>query len=233
MNLLAPLNVEKFLIFTLVLTRISGLLIASPIFGAMQAPPTVRAVVSLALAVLIMPSQWSATLPYPGSLLVYAAVIGGELLIGLVLGTGISIMLGGIQMAGELMGRVGGFTLSDVFDPTTSSNVPLLAQLLGLLSMALFLIIGGHRILLGGLLDTFRVIPPGGSLGVFLGTGHPLAGRGGSGPGLVQARQQGRFRYYRLKPEGMAALREALDVFWTHELDQLATARHLNREITT
>ena len=34
MNLLALLNVEKFLIFTLVLTRISGLLIASPLFAA-------------------------------------------------------------------------------------------------------------------------------------------------------------------------------------------------------
>ena len=122
MTSLALLNVEKFLIFTLVLTRTSGLLIASPIFGATQAPATVRALISLALAVLIMPSQWFATLPYPGSLLVYVVVIGGELMIGLVLGMGISILLGGIQMAGDLMSRVGGLTLSDVFDPTTSSQ---------------------------------------------------------------------------------------------------------------
>ena len=46
-----------------------------------------------------------------------------------------------------------------------------------------------------------------------------------SNAGLVQARQQGRFRYYRLDPVGMAALRDALEVFWTHELEQLATAR--------
>jgi flagellar biosynthetic protein FliR len=89
-------------------------------------------------------------------------------------------MLGGIQMAGELMGRVGGFTLSEVFDPATSTNVPLFSQLLTLLSTALFLIIGGHRMLLGGLLDTFRAIPPGGSLGVFLAPAN-----GGSGPGLL------------------------------------------------
>jgi len=65
---LALLTVEKFLVFTLVLTRTSGLLMASPIFGSTQAPATVRALISLALAVLIMPSQWSAALPYPGSL---------------------------------------------------------------------------------------------------------------------------------------------------------------------
>jgi len=46
-----------------------------------------------------------------------------------------------------------------------------------------------------------------------------------SNAGLVQARQQGRFRYYRLDPEGMAALRDALQVFWTRELEQLAAAR--------
>ena len=65
LNSLALLNVEKFLIFTLVLTRTSGLLIASPVFGTTQAPATVRALVSLALAVLIMPSQWSATAALP------------------------------------------------------------------------------------------------------------------------------------------------------------------------
>jgi uncharacterized protein (TIGR03086 family) len=46
-----------------------------------------------------------------------------------------------------------------------------------------------------------------------------------SNAGLVEARQQGRFRYYRLDPQGMAALHEALEVFWTHELEQLVTAR--------
>ena len=46
-----------------------------------------------------------------------------------------------------------------------------------------------------------------------------------SNAGLVQARQEGRFRYYRLNPDGMSALRDALDVFWTHELAQLAAAR--------
>jgi uncharacterized protein (TIGR03086 family) len=45
------------------------------------------------------------------------------------------------------------------------------------------------------------------------------------GAGLIEARQQGRFRHYRLVPEGMAALRAALDAFWTDELAQLATAR--------
>src|ERR1700730_13748320 len=42
-----------------------------------------------------------------------------------------------------------------------------------------------------------------------------------AGAGLVESRREGRFQRYRLKPEGMAALRAELDSFWTHELDQL------------
>jgi uncharacterized protein (TIGR03086 family) len=45
------------------------------------------------------------------------------------------------------------------------------------------------------------------------------------GAGLVEARKEGRFRYYRLIPEGMAELRASLDSFWTQELADLAAAR--------
>ncbi|MGO8873350.1 MAG: TIGR03086 family metal-binding protein [Acidimicrobiales bacterium] len=43
--------------------------------------------------------------------------------------------------------------------------------------------------------------------------------------GLVQVRREGRFRYYRADPAGLAELRTSLDVFWTRELDELAAAR--------
>jgi DNA-binding transcriptional ArsR family regulator len=50
--------------------------------------------------------------------------------------------------------------------------------------------------------------------------------------GLVDVRRDGRFRYYRLNPTGMASLRTALDAFWTNELEQLATAEPTERGIT-
>lgn len=43
-----------------------------------------------------------------------------------------------------------------------------------------------------------------------------------AGAGLVVARKDGRNRYYRLDPAGMARLRKALESFWTTELDLLA-----------
>ena len=47
--------------------------------------------------------------------------------------------------------------------------------------------------------------------------------------GLVEARQQGRFRFYRVVPEGLAELRASLDIFWTKELQELAVTRPPSR----
>jgi DNA-binding transcriptional ArsR family regulator len=43
--------------------------------------------------------------------------------------------------------------------------------------------------------------------------------------GLVEVRRDGRFRRYRVRPDGMAALRSSLDAFWSTELEELAAAR--------
>ncbi|GAA1860803.1 hypothetical protein GCM10009715_05320 [Paeniglutamicibacter psychrophenolicus] len=47
--------------------------------------------------------------------------------------------------------------------------------------------------------------------------------------GLVTARKDGRNRFYRLDPSGMATLRRSLESFWTSELELLvdeATGHH-------
>ena len=43
--------------------------------------------------------------------------------------------------------------------------------------------------------------------------------------GLVEVRRDGKFRRYRVRPDGMAALRSSLDAFWTTELEDLVSAR--------
>jgi flagellar biosynthetic protein FliR len=110
---------------------------------------------------LMTPSQWHVEVAYPGSMLNYVVFIGAELLIGICLGLGIVILFSGVQLAGQMMGRIGGMMLADVFDPSTETSVPMFSRLLTLVTLAVFVCIGGHRMVMGGLLDTFRTIPPG------------------------------------------------------------------------
>ncbi len=161
MDWLQQLDVEKFLLFTLVLTRVSGLTMTAPIYGTKDVPAQVRVFLAVALAILIVPSQWDIDVIYPETTLNYMIFIGSELLVGLCLGLGITILFSGVHLAGLMIGRVSGMMLADVFDPSMEANVPTLSRILFMVVLAVFVCIGGHRIVMGGLLDTFQTIPPG------------------------------------------------------------------------
>ena len=166
MDWLHQLDTEKFLLFTLVLTRVSGLMMTAPIYGTAEIPVQFRALLAFALALLIAPSQWHVHLADPSTTLMYLVLVGGELVIGACLGTGITILLSGIQMAGDLISRAGGLTVSDLFDPTFDTEVPLFSRLLFLVATAVFVCMGGHRVVMAGMLDTFAAMPPGSVAGL-------------------------------------------------------------------
>jgi flagellar biosynthetic protein FliR len=154
-------GLEKFLLFALVLTRTSGLMMTLPAFGTSDIPIQIRASLAVALALVITPTQWAVTIVYPGCLANFLVLVGGELLIGFTLGLGVVVLFSGIQLAGETIGRTSGEMAADVLDPTSGESVPVFSQLLYSLTVAMFLCLGGHRIVVGALLDTFQSLPPG------------------------------------------------------------------------
>lgn len=159
MNLPIGLALEQFLAFTLVLGRLSGLMILAPLFGAPEIPPRVRILLAVTLALVVSPIFWGASVAWPGSLLGYAWLMAGELAIGLVLGLGMQALFIGLQLAGQMIGQQTGMALGNVFNPQFEAEISVLGQLYYLLGLAIFLIVGGHRLLLGAVLDTFRAIP--------------------------------------------------------------------------
>lgn len=161
MDWLNQINVDKFIVFTLVLTRVSGLTMTAPIFGSKDVPARVRVLLALALALLIMPSQWNVAVAYPGTTLNYLVFIGSELVVGTCLGLGIMILFYGMELSGEIIGYVGGLMMAEAYDPSLDTSTPIISRLLFLVSMSIFVCIGGHRLVMAGLLDTFQTIPPG------------------------------------------------------------------------
>jgi flagellar biosynthesis protein FliR len=71
------------------------------------------------------------------------------------------VLVHGMTLAGELIGQAGGLGLAEVFDANIEESVPLFSRLLFMATVTVFLLIGGHRMVMAGLLDTFRTIPPG------------------------------------------------------------------------
>lgn len=153
-----------FLIFTLVLTRVSGLVMSVPIYGTPEIPMQVRALLAFALTLLMTPTQLGVAVPDPGTLTGYLIVLASELFIGLILGLGVVILFSGVQVAGQLIAQTSGMTMANVVDPSTGEDVPQVAHLLFLVTMAVYVTMGGHRLVMAGLLNTFAAMPPGSGL---------------------------------------------------------------------
>ena len=102
MQWLQSINVDVFLLFTLVLCRVSGLMISAPAMGTPDIPMQVRALLSLAVALLVLPTQTHVEISQPGTTLNYLVLVGAEVTIGLCLGLGVSILLSGVQLGGQI-----------------------------------------------------------------------------------------------------------------------------------
>jgi len=161
MDWLNFLPLEKFVVFTLVLCRVSGLVMTAPLYGSKSVPFQVRSLVALALAVLVMPVAWKHQVPWPGSTLSYVVLVASEVLVGACLGIGIEILFSGLYLAGQLIGRSSGELLAEAYDAASDENMPLHSQFLWLLATTVFFALGGHRAVTVGVLDTLEAIPPG------------------------------------------------------------------------
>ncbi|MGI9427683.1 MAG: flagellar biosynthetic protein FliR [Bythopirellula sp.] len=161
MPLLDSLLFNQFAIFTLVLARVGALIMTAPVFSSAGIPIRARALLAVAISLLVTPLV-SATPPAAmTNLLVFGRYLASEALIGLLLGFGITLLLSGIQLTGQIISQLGGTALADVFDPTLNSNVSIYSQLFYFVTIAMFVLLDGHRLVMDALLDTYTWMPPG------------------------------------------------------------------------
>jgi flagellar biosynthesis protein FliR len=155
------LSIHQFLTFTLVLVRVSTLVMVAPIFGTSDVPARVRALLAVALALLIVPLELAKSTPHPDTLIGYVLLVGSEALIGLTLGLGVLVLFSGMHVAGQVISQMSGMQLADIFNPGLDATVPIFSQLLYYVALAVFVLIGGHRRVMEALLDTYVWLPAG------------------------------------------------------------------------
>ncbi len=164
MDSLAQWFVDHLVLGVLVLTRLSTLLMAMPAIGV-GVPRRVRAFLALLMTVLLLPPVAEQTpvdsLPKIEHLVDLSIAIAREGLVGMLIGATIQLIITGLQLAGEAITSTSGMQLGDAVDPTTSSSMPSMARLVGLLVTAVMLAVGGHRLILSVLVDSFRALPAG------------------------------------------------------------------------
>jgi flagellar biosynthetic protein FliR len=147
--------------FTLVLARVGALVMTAPIFGNKSIPLQGRALIAIIISLLVTPLLAQHTAVDMGNLAVFSKHLLSEALIGLLFGVGITILLNGVQITGQLVSQLGGTALAEVFDPSLEENVSVYSQFFYFLTLTMFVLLDGHRMTMGALLDSFAELPPG------------------------------------------------------------------------
>jgi flagellar biosynthetic protein FliR len=157
--------------FLPVLVRVSGLVMASPIFGGRGVPAQVKIGLSLVTAMALYPILPDHVLSME-TVAAYYVVILRELMVGIGLGFAVTVVFSAIYLAGQLIDVPMGFGMVNVVDPQSGLQVPIFAQFQYILAALVFLSVRGHHGLFQALSSSFTLIPIGGNLS---GRSWPMA----------------------------------------------------------
>ncbi len=145
-------------VFVLVLFRIAGFMVFAPLFGSSRIPKRVRALFAIILAVGLTATV-SPPHQLPQTSWGVAVGIGGEICFGFAMGMILSFVFIAAQWAGEMIGQQMGFNLAETFDPQFAQSSSLVGDMYYMLTLVVFLFIGGHRQMIRGLRDSFESLP--------------------------------------------------------------------------
>jgi flagellar biosynthetic protein FliR len=146
-------------VFGLVLARVSGLLIAAPIFGAQQLPAHSKIGLALVISLIFTPMQAGRASLIPPGDVAYAILAGREALIGLSVGFAVALIFTGIQMGSRLVGVQMGFGLGGVINPNSGVDGGVMDAFYSVLATVIFLTANGHHAVLAALARTFDLSP--------------------------------------------------------------------------
>ena len=157
-------NEMEMLAFFLVLLRVSGFLVSWPVFGVESVPPQVKILLGLLIAFILFPAVgWQQLQGDLGSQQLFWYAIR-EVFIGLAIGFLARAFFYVFAVAGQIISVSMGLSSIQLFNPTVGDRSSAFDQLLVGLGSLFFLAINGHHIFLGGLRDSFVLVPLSGDL---------------------------------------------------------------------
>jgi flagellar biosynthetic protein FliR len=151
--------------FLLVAARIAALVLAAPILGSRCLPFTARLTVVLTAALAVLPvvagQSSSAERLAEARSTDLIPMLFSEALIGSLLGLCVLITCFAAQMVGDALGHLAGIQTDLQSDEGIMLGSSPTSRLLALVSLAVFVLIGGPELALGGIFDSFSNLPVG------------------------------------------------------------------------
>jgi len=143
-----------------VTARVVGVFVFAPGLAGSALPLRLRYFLSVAIALAVVRNMGSLPAAPAGTADLLAG-LACELLVGLTIGYAARLVFVGVELAASHAAQQMGVALGELFAPGDGESGGAVRRMFWLLAVVIFFGIGGHRVVLGGLLKTFQVVPPG------------------------------------------------------------------------
>ena len=153
---LTHIEIETFL---LIFFRVSAILLSIPIFGSRLIPFLVKAALCLFITWLVFLNYCIPKVTFSDNLLILVPSFIIEIVIGALIGFIIRMIIGGVEIAGEIVGFQMGFGIVNVIDPQSETQVNIIGNFKSTLAIIIFLTLNAHYGFLKGIVDSFSQVP--------------------------------------------------------------------------
>jgi flagellar biosynthetic protein FliR len=139
--------------------RLSGLMLFAPFFGSIVIPTRIKAVLVLALTLLLFPTVGQEIGAH--QLADWPMLVFTEFLIGVGMGIATNIVFEAVQLTGQVLSIQMGYSLINILDPQTQVDTTVVALFYQSIVMLLFLRMDVHYWLLRAIGNSYLYLPPG------------------------------------------------------------------------
>lgn len=161
MNMLLPEIVNLLQTFIWPFVRVSVVLLAAPLFGMEAVNVRVRIAIGFVLTWMIFPLI---EVPEIDPLSIFAIqFMLNEIIVGAMMGLTLQVVTAAIITSGQAVSSSMGLGMANMVDPNLG-NVPTLSQFFMVISMLIFLALGGHLVIISILVQSFTSLPIGAGL---------------------------------------------------------------------
>lgn len=165
-------DLNNWYIFLFVGCRMTGVMFFNPIFGRGSVPVMVKIGLSLGIALNVAYGLTGSYVADYTTIDLLVAMVR-EFAVGYAIGFIMQLFMSIFHIGGELMDLQLGFSMAQMYDPSTNSQVSVTGNLITILYVLLFFITNSHITLLAVAAKSYSVVPVGlggvsGKIGVYM-----------------------------------------------------------------
>lgn len=149
---------QEFMLFSLILMRMSGFIFLNPIFGRRNIPAMAKTGMAMALTLIVF-STASGDIPDITSPIEYGVLLFKELLVGYLLGFVMQLFAFAVTYAGSIIDFSMALGMASTYDAQNGVQIALTGNILNMFFMLLFFAVDGHLALMNILATSADIVP--------------------------------------------------------------------------